>query len=127
MFQRAVGVGGVTLSLQDASLLSCKSLNVCAVEHGNLAGVVWLNAVGRGGVARNRTNDTCGFIGACILQRRQRLVHAVHHGLPCALIDNLVPNIVDELGRCWRARGIHILGGVHAPKRHGQAYDIGNI
>ena len=127
MLQRAVGVGSEALSLQDASLLSCKSLNIGAVEHGNFSGVVWLNAVGCGGVARNRTNDTCGFVGACILQRRQRLVHAVHHSLPRALINNLIPNIVDELRRCWRACRIHILGGVHASKRHGQAYDIGNI
>ena len=45
MFQRAVGVGGVTLSLQDASLLSCKSLNVGAIEHGNFTGIVRLDAV----------------------------------------------------------------------------------
>ena len=70
MLQRAVGVGGVALCLQDAGLLSCQSLNVGAVEHGNLTGVVWLNTIRRGGVARNSTNDTCGFIGACILQRR---------------------------------------------------------
>ena len=116
MLQRAVGVSGVALSLQDASLLSCKSLNIGAVEHGNFSGVVRLDAVGRGGIARNGTNDTCGFIGTCILQRRQRLVYAIHHSLPCALIDNLIPHVIDELGRCRRTRRIHILGGVHAPE-----------
>ena len=116
MLQGAVGVGGVALSLQDASLLSCKSLNIGAVEHGNFSGIVRLDAVRRGGVARNRTNDTCGFVSACILQRRQRLVYAIHHGLPRALIDNLIPHVIDELGRCWCARRIHILGGVHAPE-----------
>ena len=45
MFQRAVGVSGVALSLQDASLLSCKSLNVGAIEHGNFTSIVRLDAV----------------------------------------------------------------------------------
>ena len=45
MLQGAVGVSGVTLSLQDASLLSCKPLNVGTVKHGNFTGVVRLDAV----------------------------------------------------------------------------------
>ena len=116
MLQRAVGVSGKALCLQDASLLSCKSLNVGAVEHRNLTGVVWLDTVGRGSVARNSTHNACGFVGTCILQRRQRLVYAVHHSLPRALIDNLIPHVINELGRCRCTRGIHILGGVHAPE-----------
>ncbi len=48
----------------------------------------------------------------------------IHHGLPRALIDNFVPNIVDELGRCRRARGIRIAQSMLSDMAKP---DIGNV